>query len=82
MHEMSLCESILRILEKQAEKEGFQRVLKVKILIGEHAGASEESLAFCFPFVTKGTLAEGAALEFNRTKGCDLKVDELDVEEE
>lgn len=79
MHEMSLCESVLRIIEKQAEKEKFQRVVKVKILIGEHSGASQESMAFCFPFVTKGTVADGAALEFVRTEGRELKVDEVEV---
>ena len=79
MHEMSLCESILRIIEKQAEKEKFKCVLKVRVLIGEYSGASEESMAFCFPFVTKGTVAEGAKLEFVRTKGQELKVDEVEV---
>jgi len=79
MHEMSLCESILRIIERQAEKEKFKRVLKVRVLIGEHSGASEESMVFCFPFVTKGTVADGAELEFVRTEGRELKVDEVEV---
>jgi hydrogenase nickel incorporation protein HypA/HybF len=80
MHEMSLCESILRIIERQAEKEGFSRVLKVRLEIGEHSGASEESLAFCFPFVTKGTVADGAELEFIRKPdGRTLRVGELEV---
>jgi len=64
MHEMSLCESILRIIEKQAKADAFTRVDEVTLEIGAMAGASEESLAFCFPFVVKGTIADGARLTF------------------
>ena len=82
MHEMSLCESIVRIVEKQAHKECACRVVKVRVALGAQSCASEESLSFCFPIVAKGTLAEGAALEFIRTDGNDLRVVEMDVGEE
>ncbi len=79
MHEVSLCESILKIIEKQAEKDGFARATCVTLTIGELSGASEEALAFCFPLVAKGTLAEGASLSFVRTPGRELKVKALEV---
>lgn len=79
MHEVSLCESILKIIEKQAEKEGFKRVERVTLTVGERSGASTESMAFCFPFVAKGTIADGAKLDFVSTKGSDLRVSALEV---
>ncbi len=79
MHELSLCESILRIVEKQAEKERFTRVVTVTVALGAQSCASEEALAFCFPLVVKGTIADGAALEFTRTADSALRVLKLEV---
>jgi len=78
MHEVSLCESIIRIIERQAEKERFSRVIKVHVELGDQSCASEEALAFSFPHVAKGTRAEGATLAFKHTMGGALKVTELE----
>ena len=80
MHEVSLCESILKIITRQAEKDGFTRALKISLTIGDLSGASIEALEFCFPLVAKGTLAEGAALLFIPTQGSDLRVSSLEVD--
>ena len=79
MHEVSLCESIMRIIERQAQRDGFSRVEKVALTVGDMSGASTEALAFCFPLVAKGTCAEGATLTFVETQGPDLRVSELVV---
>jgi hydrogenase nickel incorporation protein HypA/HybF len=79
MHEMSLCEGIVRIIEKQAGVESFERVVKVRVALGAQSGASEESLRFCFPFAAKGTRAEDAALEFILTPDAALRVVEMEV---
>ncbi len=79
MHEVSLCESILKIIEKQAEKEKFTRVLRVRLTLGALSGASPESLAFAFPMVVKGTIADGAELAFTHTEGNELRVSAIDV---
>ncbi|HBM91393.1 MAG TPA: hypothetical protein DD400_05940 [Rhodospirillaceae bacterium] len=79
MHEVSLCESILKILEKKAQEDGFSQVVKVQLTVGEYSGACQESMAFCFPMVAKGTLAEGAELEFQSVEGTDLRVSKLEV---
>lgn len=80
MHEVSLCESIIRIIERQAETEGFSRVESVTLTVGELSGASTEAMAFCFPFVAKGTVAEGATLSFISTDGRDLRVSRMEVD--
>lgn len=63
MHEMSLCESVLEILEQSAEREAFSSVKRVWLEIGVLSCAAPEAMRFSFDAVMKGTLAEGAQLE-------------------
>ena len=63
MHEMSLCEGVLQILEDNARTQGFTRVRKVWLEIGGLAGVDPEAMRFSFDAVTRGTLADAAALE-------------------
>jgi len=79
MHEVSLCESIIKIIERQAERDKFSRVIKVALTVGDRSGASMEALEFCFPMVAKGTIADGATLTFTPTTGDALRVSELEV---
>lgn len=64
MHEMSLSEGMLRIIEEQAEAQSFVRVRAVRLAIGALAAVDPEALRFCFDAVTRGSVAEGARLEF------------------
>lgn len=63
MHEMSLCESVLAIIDRTAQRQGFRRVTAVWLEIGALSGVEPEALRFCFDAVTQGSLAEGARLE-------------------
>jgi hydrogenase nickel incorporation protein HypA/HybF len=63
MHELALCQSVLNILCEQARIHHFDRVRTVRIEIGALSCVSREAFEFCFAAVTRGTLAEGAALE-------------------
>lgn len=63
MHEMSLAEGILRIIEEQATAHTFQRVLRIRLEVGRLAGVEVESLRFCFDAVMRASVAEGAELE-------------------
>ncbi|MQX35501.1 hydrogenase maturation nickel metallochaperone HypA [Roseospira navarrensis] len=69
MHEMSLTESILRILETEAGRQGFSRVLEVRLEVGALSHADPDALRFCFDAVTRGSLAEGARLDILRLPG-------------
>lgn len=62
MHEMSLAESVLDIIEDQARSQGFARVTTVWLEIGQLAGVEAEAMRFCFDAVTRGSVAEGAEL--------------------
>lgn len=69
MHEMSLCEGVLQVLEEQAKTQGFQRVKTVWLEIGGLAGVEVEAMRFGFDVVVRNSLAEGACLEIIRVPG-------------
>ena len=69
MHEMSLCEGILQILEGNAQSQGFKKVKTVWLEIGVLSGVEIEAMKFCFDAVTRGTLAEQANLEIIKKSG-------------
>lgn len=63
MHELSLCEGVLQILEEQAVSRDFKRVTRVWLEIGALSGVDPEALRFGFDVVMKDTLADAAVLE-------------------
>ena len=69
MHEMSLAESVLQIIEDTARKQGFTRVKTVWLEIGQLACVEQESLRFGFDVVTRGSIAERARLEIIEVTG-------------
>ncbi len=69
MHEMSLCEGIMQVLEEQARQQGFSLVKTVWLEVGELAGVELESMRLCFEVITRGTLADMARLEIIELPG-------------
>ena len=63
MHEMSLAEGVMQIIEEAGASKGFGRIKSVRIEVGELAGVQCEALRFCFDAVTRGGIAEGCELE-------------------
>ena len=70
MHEMALAEGILQLVEGTARRESARRVKLVVLEIGELSTAEPEALKFCFDAVTRGSIANGAALEIVRVSGA------------
>ncbi len=69
MHEMSLCEGVMQVLEEQAQQQGFSQVKTVWLEIGELAGVELASLRLCFEVISKDTLADRARLEIVELPG-------------
>ncbi len=69
MHEMSLCEGVLQILEQQAQINRFTQVTTVRLEIGALACVEPEAMQFSFAAITAGTVADGARLEIIRISG-------------
>jgi len=69
MHEMSLAESVVQIIEDYARREGFARVRAVWLEIGSLSGVETEAMRFCFDAASRATPAEGARLEIVELPG-------------
>jgi len=69
MHEMSLAEGVIQVLEQSALSQGFDRVKTVWLEIGQLAHVEPDAMRFCFEAVCRGTLAEGAQLEIIELAG-------------
>lgn len=66
MHELSLAESMLDIIKEHAQQEGYSKVTKVVLEIGELSHVEADAMSFCFEAVISNTLADGAILEIER----------------
>lgn len=69
MHEISLLENILEIIESHAKSEGFNQVKKICLEVGRLSCVEQDALRFGFDVVMKNTLAENAELEIRQTEG-------------
>lgn len=70
MHEMSLAEGVLQLVEETAQREAAQRVKLVVLEIGRLSSVEPEAIRFCFEAVTQGGIAQGAALEIVDVPGA------------
>jgi hydrogenase nickel incorporation protein HypA/HybF len=70
MHEMSLAEGVLQLIEESARREQFSKVLSVWLEVGELAGVEPEAMKFCFDAVMRGSVADSATLEIIAAPGA------------
>lgn len=69
MHEMSLAEGIVQLVEDAVRADGCTKVKAVWLEIGQLAAVEKEALRFCFDAVTRDTVVQGARLEIIETPG-------------
>ena len=69
MHEMSLAEGVIQLIEDSAKTQSFSRVNTVWLEIGQLAGVEVEAMRFCFDVVTRDTIAQDAKLEIIEMPG-------------
>lgn len=63
MHEMSLAENLLALIEEESRKQGFRCVHTVTVAIGVLGPVEPMALQFCFAAVARGTIAHKARLQ-------------------
>jgi hydrogenase nickel incorporation protein HypA/HybF len=63
MHELSLCQGLIELLETERAARGFQTIDRVQLAIGTWANVDPEALRFGFAAASAGTIADGAALD-------------------
>jgi len=64
MHELAITQSMLDLVLEQARKVEAREVKRINLVIGEMSGFVGECMQFYFDFISKGTIAERAALSF------------------
>ncbi len=69
MHEMSIAEGIMEVVERTARNHEVSRVKSVTIEVGELAGVDIPSLEFAWSSVTAAGPAAGAKLIIERPAG-------------
>lgn len=62
MHELSLCQSAVEIIQRQAEQHDVKRVTAVWLEIGALSCVEENAVRFSFEIVCHGTVAQGCDL--------------------
>jgi hydrogenase nickel incorporation protein HypA/HybF len=63
MHEFSVAQEILRIVEAERERHGFAKVLAVRLRAGALSGIDPASLELAWEVTRQGTAAEGSRIE-------------------
>jgi len=69
MHELALAESVLQMIDDAAQANGFHRVRKIVLEIGQLAAVDPAAMRFCFDAVVRETVADGAVLEIEEIPG-------------
>jgi len=69
MHEVQVMVEVLDAVLREANKRGAEKVTEVQLEVGELTFLGEEQMRFAFETITKGTIAEGAALDVVHVKG-------------
>jgi hydrogenase nickel incorporation protein HypA/HybF len=70
MHEMSLCEGVIEIIEREAQQQNFAKVRAVWLEIGALSHVEPEAMRFCFSAVSHDTIAADARFEIVSVPGA------------
>lgn len=69
MHEVSLAGGVLQLVEDTARRDGFKRLLELRLEAGQLAGVDVRALRFALDAMAPGTLLEGAQIEIEQPPG-------------
>jgi len=62
MHELAIAQNIIAIVEAEAKRQDFKKVVSIKLQIGELSGIVPECLYDFFPIASRDTVAESARI--------------------
>ena len=67
MHELSIAQEVIRIVEERARIHGGGRVTLLRLSVGELSGVVPEALRFALEACSRGTHSEGMRVEIDNT---------------
>lgn len=68
MHEVSIAENIIEIIEREADKNNSYKILRVKLLLGEFTSIVKDALLFALDILKTDTKANDAFFEIEQIK--------------
>ena len=66
MHEVSICQHLLALLEQEAKRHGVNKIIRLRVEIGRLSCLEPEALRFAFDTMAPGTIAEAAELQIDQ----------------
>ncbi|MEJ2109599.1 MAG: hydrogenase maturation nickel metallochaperone HypA [Acidobacteriota bacterium] len=78
MHEQSIVSSLLALALDNAGKANANRILSINLVVGDYTGVEEDAVNFYFGFLSRDTIAAGAAIHYTHVPGqlrcrdCDI----------
>lgn len=63
MHELSIAENLLMIVQEEIARHSLENVLRVKVKVGKLTAVQPEALSFCFECITEETPLKGVTLD-------------------
>lgn len=64
MHEMSLCQNIMEIIEQQRQKHDIEQVTDIWLELGALSCVEQSAIEFCFDILCRDTIAANCQLHF------------------
>lgn len=81
MHEMSVAIEVCRMAEERLGPGGPGRLRLVGLVVGDDAGLEPDNLAFCLDALLAQPPFGAARASLARTRGDDLRLDFLEVDD-
>jgi hydrogenase nickel incorporation protein HypA/HybF len=75
MHELSVTQSLLDLALRHAQEAKAIRVKRLHLVIGQLSSFVDDSVQFYWDLISRGTICEGAQLEFHRVPASLLCLD-------
>lgn len=66
MHELAVTENLLEIAVRHGKTAGAKKISNLYLVIGQLSSIVDDSVQFYWDIISKGTVAEGARLHFQR----------------
>jgi hydrogenase nickel incorporation protein HypA/HybF len=66
MHELSVVEGMMHIIGRKARENGLDRIVAVRLKVGELRGFDSRQLALCFEMLSEASVAAGARLSIDK----------------